>query len=289
MADNFNGRSDVKLPEAVSSEIIQKTQEGSAIMRLARQIALPGTGMSVNIITSDPEAEWVAEGAKKPVKKGTFASKKITPYKLAVIVPFSMEFTRDAAALYNALVARIPMAMGEKFDNTVFGGTTKPGEDFDQLNKVKAQELSTDPISALVNADLDISEHDGVTNGYAISPKAKAVLLTAKDTTGRPLFVDSIAQNGVPTILGAPTYISKGCKTADAVAYAGDWTKAVYGVTSALSITLSDQATLALSDGTTLNLWQQNMVAIRAEMEIGFRADTTVFNRFTYTDKTSGG
>lgn len=285
---NFQSRADVTLPVEVSSEIIQKTQEGSAVMQLARQIALPGPGLSVNIIDSDPEAEWVTEGAKKPVKKGSFSTKKITPYKLAVIVPFSMEFTRDAAALYRALVARIPLAMAEKFDATVFGSITKPGENFDQLNKVNAQDLASDPIGALVAADLDISEHDGITNGYALSPKAKAVLLTAKDTVGRPLFVDSIAQDSVPTILGAPTYISKGCKTTDAIAYAGDWTKAVYGVTQALNMTLSDQATLTLSDGTTLNLWQQNMVAIRAEIEIGFRADTTVFNRFTYTENTTG-
>lgn len=288
MADtNFQSREDVTLPVEVSSEIIQKAQEGSAVMQLARQIALPGPGLSVNIIDSDPEAEWVTEGAKKPVKKGSFSTKKITPYKLAVIVPFSMEFTRDAAALYSALVARIPMAMAEKFDATVFGSITKPGENFDQLNKVTAQDLA-DPIEALVAADLDISEHDGITNGYALSPKAKAILLTATDNNGRPLFVDSIAQNGVPTILGAPTHISKGCKTTDAIAYAGDWTKAVYGVTQALNMTLSDQATLTLSDGSTINLWQQNMVAIRAEMEIGFRADTTVFNRFTYTEKTTG-
>lgn len=284
---NFQSREDVTLPVEVSSEIIQKAQEGSAVMQLARQIALPGPGLSVNIIDSDPEAEWVTEGAKKPVKKGSFSTKKITPYKLAVIVPFSMEFTRDAAALYSALVARIPMAMAEKFDATVFGSITKPGENFDQLNKVTAQDLA-DPIKALVAADLDISEHDGITNGYALSPKAKAILLTATDNNGRPLFVDSIAQNGVPTILGAPTHISKGCKTTDAIAYAGDWTKAVYGVTQALNMTLSDQATLTLSDGSTINLWQQNMVAIRAEMEIGFRADTTVFNRFTYTEKTTG-
>ena len=288
MADtNFQSREDVTLPVEVSSEIIQKAQEGSAVMQLARQIALPGPGLSVNIIDSDPEAEWVTEGAKKPVKKGSFSTKKITPYKLAVIVPFSMEFTRDAAALYSALVARIPMAMAEKFDATVFGSITKPGENFDQLNKVTAQDLA-DPIKALVAADLDISEHDGITNGYALSPKAKAILLTATDNNGRPLFVDSIAQNGVPTILGAPTHISKGCKTTDAIAYAGDWTKAVYGVTQALNMTLSDQATLTLSDGSTINLWQQNMVAIRAEMEIGFRADTTVFNRFTYTEKITG-
>ena len=43
---------------------------------------------------------------------------------------------------------------------------------------------------------------------------------------------------------------------------------------------------IALSVGsgasaTTINLWQQNMVAVRAEIEVGFRADTSVFNLLT--------
>lgn len=36
-------RSNIQLPQAVSAEILQKTQETSVIMRLARQIPLPVT------------------------------------------------------------------------------------------------------------------------------------------------------------------------------------------------------------------------------------------------------
>ena len=35
-------RTNIDLPVSVSQEIMQKTQESSAIMSLARQIALPG-------------------------------------------------------------------------------------------------------------------------------------------------------------------------------------------------------------------------------------------------------
>lgn len=30
-----------------------------------------------------------------------------------------------------------------------------------------------------------------------------------------------------------------------------------------------------------LSAWQQNMFAVRAEIEVGFRCDTTVFNKLT--------
>ena len=61
----------VALPESVSSEIWQKTQEQSVVMQLAGSIALPGSGLTIPVITGDPPADWVAETNEKPV--GTHA------------------------------------------------------------------------------------------------------------------------------------------------------------------------------------------------------------------------
>ena len=113
-------RTNITLPADISAEIIQKTQEESAVMRLARQIALPGRGLSIPMITSDPEASWVDETDEKPVSNPGLSQKTMKGYKLAVIVPFSDEFARDYKALYDALVQRIPGALGKKFDATVF-------------------------------------------------------------------------------------------------------------------------------------------------------------------------
>ena len=55
MAIDIN-RNTINLPGEVSSEILQKTQESSAVMSLARQIALPGLGVTIPVITGDPEA-----------------------------------------------------------------------------------------------------------------------------------------------------------------------------------------------------------------------------------------
>ena len=64
------------------------------------------------------------------------------------------------------------------------------------------------------------------------------------------------------------------------VGFAGDWSQAVYGTVEGVQIAIADQATL--QDGeTTINLFQQNMFAVRAEIEVGFRCDTTVFNKLT--------
>lgn len=287
---DMNRTTSISLPGAVSSEIWQKTQEGSAVMRIARRIELPGLGVTIPVITGDPEAGWVGETEKKPVKRGTLATKQMTPYTLAVIVPFSNQFKRDLPNLYDALIQRLPLALGKKFDQTVFGGVTVPGSNFDTLKGCTAQEIGTDAYGGLVAAQADIAAHDGILNGWVLSPKAQSVLLTAVDGNKRPLFINSVAEGAVPMILGASAVQSKGSYIADAtsakkhvVGFAGDWTQAVYGTVEGVQIALSDQATL--TDGSsTINLFEQNMFAVRAEIEVGFRCDTSVFNKLTKTE-----
>lgn len=280
-------RTNIQLPADISAEILAKTQKSSAVMQLARQITLPGRGVEIPVITGDPEAAWVGETESKPVSNPGLDKKIMTAYKLAVIVPFSNEFKRDAANLYNELVRRLPNALGAKFDATVFGAVAAPGSNFDTFANCTAQNIGgTATYAGLVAADTDVAVHGGILNGFAISPQAKGVLLAATDGQQRPLFINSVAEGAIPMILGSKTLVTKGAykagsgSTPNLVGVGGDWTQAVYGTVEGVQISISDQATLT-SGNTTINLFQQNMFAVRAEIEIGFRADTTVFNKLT--------
>lgn len=278
-------RTSINLPVDVSREIMQKVTESSAVMQMARQIALPGRGAAINVITSDPEAAWVGETAAKPVSNPGLETKVMQAYKLAVIVPFSREFRRDVAALYDALVERLPNALGQKFDATVFGGVQAPGSNFDTFASATAQSLATDVYQGLVAADTDIATHGGVLNGFVLSPQGKGILLGAVDDNKRPLFINNVSEGAIPMILGAQTLVSKGAYVAgtpNTVGVAGDWTQALYGTVEGVNITYSEDATLT-SGNTTINLFQQNMFAVRAEIEVGFRADVACFNKLTMT------
>ena len=277
-------RTSIALPTDISAEVIAKTQEASAVMQLARAIALPGRGLTIPVITDDPTAAWVGETEKKPVSNPSLTQKVMRGYKLAVIVPFSNQFRRDLPSLYNAIIERIPGVLGQKFDNTVFGGTAKPGSDFDNFASVNAHSLSSDVYQGLVDADTDISMNGGITNGYVISPQAKGILLGATDNDDRPLFINSVAEGAIPMILGSKSQVSKGAYIAgspNVVGFAGDWTKAMYGIVEGVDIQFSSDATLDIGNGQTINLFQQNMFAVRAEIEIGFVADTSVFTKLT--------
>ena len=290
-------RTNITLPADVSQEIMQKTQSASAIMRLAQQIALPGRGVQIPVITSDPSAAWVGETEGKPVSNPGLSTKLMQAYKLAVIMPFSDEFRRDARALYDALVARLPGALAVKFDATVIGAVAAPGGNFDTVAACTAQSLVASvghtAYDGLVAAFADIADAGAALNGFALSPTAEGLLLAATDGQGRPLFVNSAADGAIPRILSAPVVSSRGMYKAGQasaggsdpgspalVGVAGDWTQAMYGTVEGVQISLSDQATL-VSGTTTINLWQSNMFAVMAEIEIGFRADTACFNLLT--------
>jgi HK97 family phage major capsid protein len=274
------------LPASISADIWAKTLEDSAVMKMARRIDLPGNGLAIPVITGEPQADWVGETEAKPVSNSTVTTKLMQPYKLAVIETVSNELIHDLPRLYATLRERLPFALAKKFDETVFG-TTAPGTGFDVLGNATAVALGNDVYAALVTVDGNIATAGGVMDGIAMSPQGKTKLLGATDQAKRPLFIDSVANASIQTILGAPVNYSRGVYKAGTPAqlgFAGDWTHAMYGVVEAIELAISDQASLTYNDGTndvTLNLWQQNMTAIRAEFRVGFVAETTYFNKIT--------
>ncbi len=289
-------RTNLTLPAEISREIMQKTAQGSAIMRLAQRQDLPGRGLTIPTITGDPEASWVDETNVKPAANPSLGTKNMKGFTLAVIVPFSNQFRRDMRALYDAIVQRLPAALGRKFDSTIIG-TVAPGSGFDVLGSCTAQSLiasgSHTTYKGLVAAYTDVADHGGALDGFALSPAAEGILLNAVDSTGRPIFTGAVSENNVSPILGARVISGRGLYKAGTAAVgttpgtpaivgiAGDWTQARYGVVEDdVQISISDQATLTIGTE-TINLWQRNMFAVRAEIEVGFVADSYCFNLLT--------
>lgn len=294
-------RTAVSLPADLSREIMQTAVGESAIMQLAKRVVLPGRGLDIPTITGDPEAEWVTETDAKPVKNPGVGMKNMRGFTLSVILPFSNQFRRDLAGLYDNIVARLPGALGMKFDRTVIGAVAAPGAGFDNLSTATAQSLlktlNADAYSGLVAAKKDIAAHGGVVNGWALGPQGESLLLEARDGDNRPFFLGNVADAAISRILGAPTKTGRGIYVAgtaagasgagspEIVGIAGDWSQAMYGIVEDVQISISDQATLTyLDDGNntvTINLWQRNMFAVRCEIEAGFVANVAAFNLLT--------
>lgn len=297
----------IYLPPEISGEIWQKVQEESLVQRIANQIDLPGSGVSVDIITGDPEPEWVSETGVKKIGRGTFDNKQITPYNMALIVPFSNQFRRDKNALFNAFTRRLPRLLAQKFDRTVLFGDA-PGSNFDTLKDVQTQSITagannaaykgyTGALEKVVNAEGDVT-------AWVLSPAGEINNLNQLGADDKPVFISNPTTEGsIGSILARPVYKSKaahkpgqasGPAIAKTLGFAGDWSEAYWGTVEGIQYDESDKVTLEdgvvtieVGDDTIeipnyVNTWQRNMFAVRIEVEFGFRfRDANKYVRLT--------
>lgn len=285
MVDINRGTTGVVLPSDVSGEILAKVQEASIIQSISNRVTLPGPGISFQQITGDAQASWVGETGEKPVSNATLATKTMTPYKVAVISTFSQELTRDKAALYATLIDRLPNALAKKFDETVFHGTA-PGSNFDTLEDAGGIDFA-DVYDAFVQGVTEIGIENYEANGIVLSPQAESSLFSAKDLQERPLFIADLQNEGaIGSALGRPIFRNRAAwypaENGDpqTMGFIGDWTQAWYGTVEAVNIKVSDQASLKIGND-TVSLFQNNLVAILAEVEVSFLALDEAFRKFT--------
>lgn len=291
MADINRTSGSMALPSELSEQVLTKASQESAIMRLADKVELPGRGVTIPVIVAKPTAAWVAETEKKPVNNATPGTKLMQAFKLATIMTFSKELVRDARTLYNAIVAEGPAAIAKTFDQTIIGAVQAPSasnfDTFANCTAVSIANANNGTYLGLVAANANIATAGGRMDGIAIGAQGESLLFSAVDTTNRPIFMPTANDGSIGAVLGSRIVENNGLYVAgtspnpNVVGIAGDWTQAKYGIVNGIEFSVSDQATLDLGNNTVINLWQQNMMAVLVEAEVGFRADTACFNLLT--------
>lgn len=288
--DINRGTAGVVLPKSVSGEIVQTAIAQSAVMQVTPRTDLPGEGKTTPMILTDPVASWVLETDIKPISRPTVGFKNMSPYTIAVIVPFSNQFRRDANGLYNALVRRLPGALARRFDETVTGITAVPGTGFDTLGDAASLTLPANPTFAQVLAVVTaVSGAGGKLTDWLVSQQLYASLLGSVNANGQQFFTlgQGPAATLAPSIFGAAVVdtihgFKSSTTVGDDLGIAGDFKNAAaYGIVESVTVSISDQASIT-DGGTVINLWERNMFAVRAEMEVGFAVtDKAKFRRLT--------
>lgn len=268
----------IVLPQEISSQIWQDAVAASVAMQRATPINLPAAGVTIPLLTGEPTASWTGEGQKIGVTEETFGSKTIQGQKVGVIELFSNEFKRDLPGLYAALAERLPKTIGKAFDARVFHGTSLP-TGFDGL--AGAQEKGFAAATAyddLVEIDSTVFDADGVTDAWVVAPRARRDLISAKDDNGNPLLLSSLVDGrNVPSLLGADVEYAKAVYAAatetddEVLGYAGQWEgNAFYGVVDQISVAVSTESSIEVSEGNVVHLFQQDMFALRVTAHLGF-------------------
>ena len=253
------------VPLQLSTDFIAEVEHQSAVMQLAREVQLPGSGLSIPVILGDAVADLVNETNEKHVNAAQLQAVTMKPYKLAVIELFSEEFLRDLPALYRELERRLPASIAKKFDQTVLGGTA-PGDGFMAFGAgLTSVTYDNDkPYESLAAAYAAAAEQGSTPTGWAVSPALEGKIITAVDQIGRPLF-----DLGNDRVMGVPAARGAFGTTVNFLGITGDWSQARWGIVDGINIAVSREATI--NNGTEqINLWQRNMVALRCEAEVGF-------------------
>lgn len=299
------------IPAEIAAPIFERAARMSVFQQLARQVPLSYAGVSIPVVTGRPTANWVAEGAAKPATKGTMTLATMAPQKLAAIAVVSAEVVRANPGSYvTSLREQLAEAFAIAFDQAVAhdigGDGTAGGGPFstylDQTNKT--QEIGVFPAAQggtyqdLVNAiaalveSTDASGRRYRATGFALDTVAEPLLLSSVDTVGRPLWIDVTTGEGFAgsysrpgMLIGRPSVMGEGVATLteSVVGYLGDFTQAAWGVVGGISFDTSTEASVTIN-GTLTSLFENNLVAIRAEAEYGWVcADVNAFVKLTNT------
>lgn len=280
-----------------AGDIFAEARRSSVAQQLARKIPIGANGVEIAYTTAKPKAGWVAEAGKKPTTSGGKALRKIAPKKLAAISVVSAETVRANPGGYiDDLKLDIAEAFALAFDAAALHGTDTPfGANNFIAATAKSVALGTAAqdlggIHADINAGLSLLVNDGKRlTGFAFDSIAEPIFNGAVDKNGRPLFIDSPLEDAAAVmrggrVLGRPAFIGEGVGLDPVIGFGGNWSKAVWGVVGGISYDVSTHATVTI-DGELVSLFENNLVAIRAEAEYGWDVDDTAsFVKFTEAD-----
>lgn len=270
----------------LAGPIFDEAAKGSAAMSLIRKVPLGASGQAFPIVTSKPTANWTAEGTKKHTTEAGLGLVKMEPKKLTAIAVASQEVIRANPGGYSeTLKALLADAFARAFDLAVFhnkGGDGTGASPFETslAATTKAVTLGAtagantyDDIVKAMSLNLQGAPKKKVT-GFAFDTGFEIDLLNAKDTAGRPLFAEAAYTGAVPalrsgSVLGRTTYMHENVGVDKTVGFAGDWSKCAWGTVGGITMDVSTEASVTIG-GELTSLYENNLVAIRAEAEYGF-------------------
>jgi HK97 family phage major capsid protein len=296
------------LPKEVTGELWQEAREQSLVLRLGRQVPVGYGETVVPVNTLKPEVGQVGvgtrpqdrEGYRKPVSGIAWEGQSFSPIKMATIVTASSEFARaNVGGMWTSMTGEMAEAIGRGIDLAVFHAA-RPDTGGPLLGVTANGSVSAAPdeidYTGADTLDMYLTQAwaNLVTRGYnpnawAIDQRFVPPVLTARDGNGNLIFQNNglnLASQSLGNLAGLPAETGRavsgalGAHTAnDTRAVLGDWSRLVYGYADSVTVKVSDTASIVSADGTQVNLWQTNQVALLIEVTFGWLVDPNAFTR----------
>lgn len=273
------------IPKETGTLVLNDVMAGSAVMSLAKYQEMNKPVVEFDYLAGGIGAYWVDEAERIQTTKAQWLHAKMEAKKLGVIIPVSNEFLKYTAGdFFEAVKPLIAEAFYTKFDQAAIWGNGSPYAAGQSIwadittsgNKLEIGSLAPDgTLYDELNEILGlVEEEDGDPNGWLTIKKNRKLFRGVKDSEGRPIFTDP--NSGAPSqLLGeALGYVDKkSWDSTKATIITGDWEYARYGILEGIDYKISEEATISTitdADGVPVNLFERDMIALRATMSVGF-------------------
>lgn len=256
------------IPAELTTEIIKDVAEGSVMLQLAQVKEMDAPTMEFPVELDKPGAYVIGEGQKITVDKPSWKNIELQAKKVAVIVPATREALADGiinipqevrTSIANAFAAKIDSCT--LFDSSEFYGEGKSIFELAEGNALTATGQVFEDASNLMGL---IEAEDLEPNGFIAPRTLKAKIRNDKTAALNYVVEDKVS--GEPARMhGEAIVYTKHFDRSKAELIAGDFDKVYVGILDEIEYKVSEEGTVG-----DINLFEQDMVAIRATMRVGF-------------------
>jgi HK97 family phage major capsid protein len=274
LKDNLQGF----VPTPTAADIITDVTRGSSILRLSKVQPMASETLKVPVMVSGPGAYWVGETERIQTSVAKWIFPELTAKKIGVIIPVSKEKLNDttidvfatvrpyiAEAFYKAIDAACLFGTNSPFAKSIYGVANAASRAVKEGTNAKLDLDISDVMALVENEGLDV-------NGFVAGYQLKNSLRKLRDSNGNQLFVTGVDST---TLYSQPIEF---CRTSSwdntkAEAIAGNWSYSLVGIRDQIQYEVLREATLqtvTMADDKPLSLAENDMVAIKATMRLGF-------------------
>lgn len=274
------------IPETRAREIIQGTIAQSAVLSQGRKLPnLSSKTHKMPVLDMLPIAYFVnGDNGNKKTTKMAWDKKVITAEEIAVIVPIPEAVLDDSEYdIWAEVRPRVEEAFGKVIDGAVLFGEDAPDSWRDDIvtTATNAGSVVTlgssdslyDKIMGEGGVIAKVEESGFFVTGHMADISMRAKLRGLKDSTGDPIFKANIQDGTRYSLDGSTmTFPNNGAfDKSKALMISGDFSQLVYAIRQDITFKLFTEGVVQNTDGTiAYNLMQQDMVALRAVMRLGW-------------------
>ena len=264
---------DGSIPDQHNTMILNDVMENSKIMQLGVYEEMNEKEKTFEYFAEGPGAYWVGETEKIQTSKPTLLNVTMRAHKLGVILPVSREYLHyKVSNFFEIMRPKIAEAFYKKFDEAGILNVANPfAQSIDQsaiaAGNVVEGDITYDNILAVEDTLFDNDEEP---NAWISKVQNHTALRNAQKAENGTL--QSIYDRSSGTIDGITTVNLKSAALEKGTLYAGNFDHLRYGIPYNINYQISEDAqlsTITNEDGTPVNLFEQEMVALRATMDVG--------------------